>query len=179
MQTFFATIEAIHQQTRELDNEHCPHCGACCLVSHGFCYKQISILEFQPVGKRVLCANRRGKCGCGRTVRLYLASRIPRLQSWGWQVVSFVWALLAGWSIAEAYWAATGAVEPRQGYRWFKRLMAQLVVWRPQVASQGNWRQIFPSSRYALLAESFVALTRVLGMPLCSGFQLKFQQAFC
>ncbi|MER2491631.1 hypothetical protein [Catenovulum sediminis] len=78
MQRFFSSLFQLDIFTRSLDslNSHqtCQHC-ACSnsWVSHGFIYRQSGL----KVGKRILCANRYGKSGCGRTLALYLADFIP------------------------------------------------------------------------------------------------------
>ena len=72
MQTYFPSLDAIHQQTMQLACEPCQHCGqAHQLVSHGFIRKkQPGGQDLQPVGKRVFCSNRYRHTGCGRTTLL-------------------------------------------------------------------------------------------------------------
>lgn len=135
MQRFFCSIEAIDQFTQSLDSHsdslHCDLCRASGqLVSHGFVFKQRSRLLSEPVGKRVLCSNRYGRTGCGRTFQLYLSSEVPFLHYGAAQLTVFIVALLANFSVAGAYHRAVGRTESRHAWRWLDRLMVQLMDYR-------------------------------------------------
>lgn len=82
MHTFFEDLVSLNRFTHELDRHadtlECHHCrrrGQ--LASHGFVCKKQHRGEPLPVGKRIVCSNRYGYSGCGRTRRLYLAAIIP------------------------------------------------------------------------------------------------------
>ena len=73
MQIYYSNLEAIEQQTRQLDQVQCRHCvQRHQLVSHGFFYKKRVGAAPQALGKRVFCSNRQRYTGCGRTMQLYL-----------------------------------------------------------------------------------------------------------
>ncbi|MFQ3248044.1 MAG: hypothetical protein ACI9SP_004704 [Arenicella sp.] len=83
MQRFFDSFSIINLFTLSLDHHQnktqCAHClKNNQFISHGIIYKQTSIAERKPVGKRIICSNRYGRSGCGRTVQLYVSNRIPR-----------------------------------------------------------------------------------------------------
>ena len=135
MQRFFSSIEAIDQFTQSLDSHsdslHCHQCRASGqLVSHGFIFKQRSRLLSEPVGKRVLCSNRYGRTGCGRTFQLYLNSEVPFLQYGTAQLTVFIASLLANFSVTGAYHRAVGRTETRHAWRWLNRLMGRLMDYR-------------------------------------------------
>ena len=105
MQTYYPSLEAIHQQSMQLGGEQCKHCGqAHQLVSHGFIRKkQPGMRDPQSVGKRVFCSNRHHRTGCGRTMQLYLDSTVRYMHYAGAAVVVFVLLLLTGASITLAF----------------------------------------------------------------------------
>jgi hypothetical protein len=117
---FFATIDELHLVTLQLELYHdklsCPHCQAFGqFVSHGFVYKYLSASEVSVVGKRLFCSNRSNHSGCGKTIRLYVSKRVPKISYHAANVTLFVMSLIAGMSIKNAYHKATGASEPRHG----------------------------------------------------------------
>src|SRR6266516_1375511 len=131
MQIYYSSLEAIQQQTRQLDNEQCRHCKQTHqLVSHGFLYKKRVGAEPEAIGKRVFCSNRYRHTGCGRTVQLYLDSTVRYLHHAGGWVVAFVLSLITGMTVENAYRQATGTATPRNAYRWLNRLGAQLSFYR-------------------------------------------------
>ena len=133
MQIFFDTLEAIHQFTLSLDQHAflCASCKTCGqFVSHGFCYKQKKFAATTTVGKRILCSKRSGRTGCGRTIQLYLASTAPKLHHDTTQLLAFIHALLANFSVTAAYDKAAGKPESRHAWRWLKKLSQQLIVYR-------------------------------------------------
>lgn len=118
MQIYYASLQAIEQQTMQLDLARCPHCGQSHqLVSHGFIYKKQVGAEPEAVGKRVFCSNRYQHTGCGRTMQLYLDATVRYLHHAGSAVVAFALSLMAGMSIQLAYYHATGTATPRHAYR--------------------------------------------------------------
>lgn len=135
MQRFFPDFESLNQFTLSLDCQadtlQCPHCSnRGQLVSHGVIYKQRSIDEKEPVGKRVFCSNRNQHAGCGRTVQLYVASVLPRLRYGAMQMFIFLSSLLMNLTIDAAYRAAAGASEPRNAWRWLSKLEQHLTDYR-------------------------------------------------
>src|SRR5438105_3362017 len=59
VRTYYPDLQAIEQQTKQLENESCQHCHReRQLISHGFIYKKRVGAEPQAIGKRVFCSNR-------------------------------------------------------------------------------------------------------------------------
>jgi len=187
MQIYYPSLQAIEQQTMQLDCEQCGHCKQTHqLVSHGFIRKKRVGGEPEAVGNRVFCSNRLNHTGCGRTVQLYLDSTLRYLHYAGIAVVAFVLSLIAGMTIRNAYHHATGAVTPRNAYRWLKRLCAHLSVYHSLshqaplqntadaalvVASNRRLRLLPLMSTFTLLLERF-------GQPLCAAYQRQLQRPF-
>lgn len=135
MQKFFDNIASINAFTHSLDYRQdvleCEHClKSDQFVSHGFIYKQRSSLIREPVGKRLLCSNRYGRSGCGRTFQLYIASEFPSLQYGAAVIFVFITALLSQPTIHEAYLKATGQLDARHAWRWMNKLMQRLGEYR-------------------------------------------------
>lgn len=184
MQIYFIDLAAIELQTRQLECEPCPYCGQMQLVSHGYVYKKCVGAEPQPVGKRVICSSRR-RDGCGRTVRLYLDSMVRYLHYAGTQVVAFVLALMAGMRVQQAYCQATGMAEPRNAWRWLKRLHEQLSCYRslshrpPLPDTEGEAPGTADRcARRAVLTSTFRQLLQRFGSPLCANYQQRIQRPF-
>lgn len=131
MQTYYPDMQAIEQQTLQLEHERCLHCQQTQqLISHGFVHqKRVGALPV-AIGKRVFCSNRNQRTGCGRTVRLYLDSPVRYLHYAAGIVEVFLLALIAGINTQRAYQQATGTEAPRNGYRWLIKVWAQLSVYR-------------------------------------------------
>ncbi|WP_143872001.1 DUF1949 domain-containing protein [Catenovulum sediminis] len=94
------------------------------------------VLFIVKVGKRILCANRYGKSGCGRTLALYLSDFIPN-RRYSFSVIwAFVLSLLQGATVEQAYYSAIGHCHfsHRQAYRWLSALYAQLGLFRSWLA---------------------------------------------
>jgi hypothetical protein len=188
MQTYYPSLEAIHQQTMQLQSEQCKHCGQTLqLVSHGFVRKKQALgQEPQAVGKRVFCSNRHHRTGCGRTMQLVLDSSLRYMHYAGHAVVVFVLLLLTGASITRAYTQATRAQTPRHAYRWLQRLHAQMSVYRSLFHQPPLDQPTAPCSpcshphclRRSLLSSTFAALLARLEPPLCQAYQSQLQQAF-
>ncbi len=135
MDTFYPDIETLDAFTFSLDAlgekvqcKHCHQSGQ--MISHGFIYKQRSSVEKEPVGKRVFCSNRYGRSGCGKTHQLYVAHCFPYLRYGAAQLLIFLASLLLERPLEVAYETATGQVEPRNAWRWLKRLMRNLSDFR-------------------------------------------------
>jgi hypothetical protein len=186
MQRFFKDFESIDRFTLSLncfdETVQCPHCSKRHqLVSHGVIYRQRSIDEREPVGKRVFCSNRNPHSGCGRTVQLYVAQVIPSFQYGAAQVLIFLSSLLIKFTLEDAYHAATGQVDPRNAWRWLQRLMPQLTHFRcflkdrlkrSNACFQGSNR------RLTLLLPTLKALFSGLVHCPCTHYQLQSQRAF-
>jgi len=185
MQTYYPSLEAIHQQTMQLGGEQCKHCGhAHQLISHGFIRKKLALgQEPQSVGKRVFCSNRHHRTGCGRTMQLYLDSTVRYMHYAGAAVVIFVLLLLTGASITRAYTQVTNAQTPRHAYRWLQRLRTNMSIYRSLVHQPPLDQPTDPgsrphSSRHSLLNSTFSALLRHFKQPLCRSYQSQLQRQF-
>lgn len=185
MQIYYSTLDAISQQTMQLDGVACLHCGKReQLVSHGFVYKKQAVATSPvPVGKRVLCSQRFGRTGCGRTVPLYLASIVRYLHGAGQALERFVVCLLAGMTITLAYRQISGRHETRQAYRWFNKLFSRLSDYRrlmhriefTENVPPDNER---PSTRRPLLIATLARLLQHFSAPLCATYQRTLQTSF-
>jgi hypothetical protein len=74
MALFFDNIDQLNQFTFSLEVNHgeivCTNCNQSDqFVPHGFVYKNLNQGKIITVGKRLFCANRRQRTGCGRTLR--------------------------------------------------------------------------------------------------------------
>lgn len=185
MQIYYASLDAIEQQTRQLDHEQCSHCQQTHqLVSHGFIYKKQAGADPAATGKRVLCSNRHHHAGCGRTTQLYLDTTVRYLHYAGSQVVAFVFALIAGASVTQAYWQSTGSADTHNAYRWLHRLGAQLSTYRSlshRPALADTEPPVLAARlplRTGLLASTFQCLLQQFGQPLCGRYQGHTQRSF-
>lgn len=185
MRTYYPDLEAIAQQSTQLQNEDCLHCGQTAqLVSHGFIYKKQGLAKaLLPVGKRLWCSTRFGRTGCGRTRQLYLDSTVNYLHYAGEVVVAFVAALMHGLGIAQAYQQVTGASSSRHAYRWLRRLSLRLIDYR-SVLGLAHFDHLadslvrtMPPERQ-LLAVSFTLLLQRFPTPLCAAYQAALQRSF-
>ena len=137
---FFYTIDQIELFIRSLQWQtnfsfSCPHCARTDQwFSHGFQYKQLGIHSRAITGKRLICSNRFGHLGCGRTWRLYLCERTPFAHYGCTQFFAFILALFFNTStrntVEHAYRLATGANNARHAWRWLNRLRLQLPAYR-------------------------------------------------
>jgi hypothetical protein len=186
MDAFYPDIESLDAFTLSLDAfgekvqcKHCHQSGQ--MVSHGFIYKQHSSADKEPVGKRVFCSNRHGRSGCGKTHQLYVAHRFPFLHYGAAQLLIFLASLLMGRTLEDAYEAATGQVEPRNAWRWMKRLMLNLTDFRcflkAHLWSIDAGLQL-KNRRFSLLLSVLKPLLSQLPHCPCSHYQLQQQRAF-
>lgn len=184
MQIYYTSLQAIKQQTMQLDNECCFHCKQSDqLVSHGYIYKKQQCAEPIAIGKRVFCSNRNRYAGCGRTMRLYLDAMVRYLNYAGSHVVAFVLALMTGMTVQCAYCQTTGIADPRNAYRWLDRLCKQLSDFRslshqPLLQEADSSAAAHRPARWPLLASTFNWLGRQFGQSLCENFQLQLQRSF-
>lgn len=184
MQTYYPSLQAIEQQSLQLDNEQCAHCWKTQqLVSHGFVRKKRVGGAPEAVGKRVFCSNRNQHTGCGRTVQLYLDSTIRYLHYAGCCVVALLMWLSKGMTLQRAYHHATGALTPRNAYRWLHKLEAQLSGYRslshqPWLLATDPPPMANPDPRWGLLLATGSALLQRFGDPLCANYQRQLQRSF-
>lgn len=186
MDTFYPDIETLDAFTFSLDalgeNIQCKHCHQCGqMISHGFVYKQHASAEKEPVGKRVFCSNRYGRSGCGRTHQFYVAHRFPFLRYGAAQLLIFLSSLLMGRALEDAYEAATGQVEPRNAWRWLKRLTFKLTDFRCFLKERLKLADAciqLKNRRLSLLLSTLKPLLSQLPHRPCSHYQLQQQCAF-
>ncbi|MBL4864830.1 MAG: hypothetical protein JKY67_00460 [Pseudomonadales bacterium] len=189
MRLFFDNIDHLDQFTHGLDQHigsiACQHClKPNQLVPHGFVYKNQhlnNLIDKEPVGKRLLCSNRYGRTGCGRTIRLYLADNIPALSRTAIPITLFFLALLSGKPIQLAYKEATRTNDPRNAYRWLCKCQARLTRYRAFLVNQ---REAFTttirsrSERLQILLPTIEGLRIVFSDSFVADFQLALQQRF-
>jgi hypothetical protein len=143
MQRFFDIFSSIDLFTLSLDHHQdkiqCDHClKNNQFISHGIIYKQSSMTERKPSGKRIICSNRYGRSGCGRTTQLYVSNRIPRLHYEASVVFVFISHLLAKVCVTQVYQQATGQFEARNAWRWLTKLMLQLSAYRGTLITRAH-----------------------------------------
>lgn len=176
---FFENISTLHRYSLELGQGaqmySCTHCSESDQwVSHGFVYKKDYGGESIVVGKRVLCSNKGSRRGCGRTIRLYLASRIPRLHYSITTVFAFIRTMMRN-SIEKSYQCTTGCRDARNAYRWIKRLMEHTSFHRTHALNQSK-RMAHGLSNGSLISETFVDLLDVFGCG--ERYQIRTQEPF-
>lgn len=138
MQQFFSSLIVIEQLTttisRHFTGHICPFCRQSDQwISHGYLYKKSG----QKVGKRILCAKRYGKSGCGHTQALYVSDVIPNRRYSLSVLLTFVFALVKGATVEKAYYRAIGHTHssPRQAWRWLNALWANMGRFRLRLMS--------------------------------------------
>lgn len=138
MQRFFSSLAVIEQLTSKLNStairHSCPNCNQSDQwVSHGFLYKKPG----DKAGKRILCGNRYGKSGCGRTQPLYLDDVMPQRRYRLSVLLAFVLSLFKGATVEQAYYQAIGHhySSPRQAWRWLNSLWHNMSVFRSRLTS--------------------------------------------
>lgn len=148
MQIFFSSLHALEQYTFSVDNipqdDACQFCAAeNQWVSHGYVYKQRSMMKREVVGKRLLCGKRYGKQGCGRTRQIYLHSIIPRRRYNLSVLALFIGLLLQGVGVVKSYQQATNrqCSDHRHAWRWINNLHSRI----------GWFRSLFAKPLYSLL----------------------------
>ena len=157
MRYFFPTLDCIAQFIASANATIrlvCPHCGSSQhWISHGFLRKQLSSTTTWTYGKRLLCSNRRGHAGCGRTQALRLSEALPRRHTNATALGTFLHALTLGVPVPQAYQSVQTRVQPRQGWRWQQTLKARQVWLRSLLmpanqttfAPQGSWLDLLTS----------------------------------
>jgi len=186
MPKFYDDFDSLQQVTRNLefylDVFNCRFCSKSDqFVSHGFIFRQIENNSVAPTGKRILCCNRRGRSGCGRTLSLYLKVRQPGYVYNSTHITVFFLTLLAGHSIAKAYQLATGCYDPRNAYRWMERACLKLIEYRA-LLNEKSIRTLLSfkiqSLNFKIVLSTINAVFSKLGLLPCAIFQLKTGHAF-
>jgi hypothetical protein len=180
MQQFFSSFSKLEAFSHSLNtlSHTCRHC-ACSdqWISHGFIYRQAGI----QVGKRILCAKRYGKLGCGRTFALYLAAFIPERRYSLSAIWAFVLSLIQDFSVAQAYFSAVGHghFSHRQAYRWLNALYANVGLFRCQLpfASAHSISVVHRSTRLSILLTTLSAWLNYF--PDKFDIQIQLTQRFC
>lgn len=133
MQIFFSSMASLEHFTHSLgmltQDNACEHCSQNDQwVSHGFVYRQQTMARRDVVGKRILCSQRYGKNGCGRTRQLYFGCIIPKRRHCMQTLATFILLLCKGLTVTQAYRDARHDQhrDPRQAWRWLNALTAQL-----------------------------------------------------
>lgn len=185
MEKFFKDLNAIEQFTSTLKFQPSLQCQHCLkhghFISHGFVYKQQSIACRETVGKRIVCCNRYGHQGCGRTYQLDIASKLPMRRYCGAVLFIFISLLLSGCSVCHAYEQATKQGQTRHAWRWLKQLKANLMNYRGYLnvpipfASADKGRYF---KHHLRLLSTLTAIIATLDGCPCVAFQFKQQIAF-
>ncbi len=185
MNRYYDNIDTIHQITMQLHlYSNILECLFCWksnqFVSHGFIYKEHHHRECEAVGKRVICSNRYGKTGCGRTFSLTIANSIRDLAHTAIHLSAFIIALVAGKTIQKAYLKATGTNEPRNAYRWLNKIHKQSIDYRlflkNRCANPVTYQS--QSHRLRILLPLLKNLFEQLGKLPCAHFQRTAQSPF-
>ena len=151
-----------------------------------------------PVGKRLFCANRCGRAGCGATLCLRLCTRVPGLHATADVMQSFLDGVENGLGVELAYAKTTAPVceseaelcvsgqnrsliAPRNAWRWLKKLHRHLPRFRallpgPDAACAARFAH--RSARLRLLLPTFALLKTLLGQAFISAFQMAQQRGF-
>ena len=180
---YFENIHTLHQYTLALelhqDAIQCDQCHASDqFVSHGFVYRYLHYGVKEAVGKRILCSDRYGKSGCGKTFRLYLAKMIPALRHTTHHLHMFIASLLTGLTIQQAYQGATNTEDPRNAYRWLHKLTKQMVNYRGFLKTRHTAQSFFSRSpRLQLLLPTLQQLFTCIGKQACTHYQLLKQRS--
>ncbi len=184
MHYFFDNLDSLHQLTLNLDAHpdrfRCLRCRQSDqFVSHGFVYKKQHQGQRRAVGKRLFCANRYARSGCGATLRLSLADTLPRLQYAAAQLQTFVFVLIAGATVADAYCHATGAASSRHAWRWLTKLQHRLGDFRTWLGRRDhNGAPFVRRCRRLRLLLPTLALCTQIGVAFVSSYQSHRQQPF-
>lgn len=150
-------------------------------VSHGFIFHRMDGEIVAITGKRLLCCNRRGRSGCGRTLTLYLQEKLPNYVYTGAHINVFFLMLLAEQSIPKAYQIATGCYEPRNAYRWLEGACLKLVEYRALLNKKAiQTLQTFKmrSLKFKIVLSTLKALFSKLALFPCATFQITTRQSF-
>jgi len=186
MPKFYDNFDTLQQVTLNLefylDVFDCFFCSKSDqFVSHGFIFHRQDGKTVAITGKRLLCCNRRGHSGCGRTLNLYLKEKQPKYVYSSAHINVFFLMLLTGQTIPKAYQIATGCYEPRNAYRWLDTAYLKLVEYRA-VLSEKTIETIqsfkMQSLKFKVVLSTLKALFSTLDLFPCATFQITTRQAF-
>jgi hypothetical protein len=182
MQKFFKDLNAIEQFTSTLKSTPSLQCHFCSkhehFISHGFVYKQHSIACKEAVGKRIVCCNRYGHQGCGRTYQLDISRKLPKRRYSNAVLFVFISLLLIGQSVCHAYVQATKQSQTRHAWRWLNKLKDNLMSYRGYLkvpialVAPNNYKH------HRLLLTTLASLVSTETTCPCATFQCKQQIAF-
>jgi len=186
MPKFYDDFDALQQVTRNLDFYLdmfvCLFCSKSDqFVSHGLIFRRIDNKAVAITGKRIMCCNRRGRSGCGRTLSLYLKVRQPGYVYNSTHITVFFLTLLAGHSIAKAYQLATGCYDSKNAYRWMERAYLKLVEYRALLRKKPIKTLLsfkMRSLNFKIVLSTIKAVFSKFGLLPCAAFQLKTGHAF-
>ena len=183
MQRFFNSLESLQHYLSEFrlrsPRVHCPHCHhGEHLIVHDTVRKKARSGQTLIVGRRLFCSNRGQQQGCGRTVRLSLADRIPGLYYGAQTVCLFILALLDGLSIGRAYAKATGQSHTRHAFRWMARLEQMTAQYRSRGAPHAHGTTHPTSDRCTLILQSLTSFFSKNHQDICQHYQRTFQAPF-
>lgn len=188
MQRFFKDFESLNRFSLSLDYHQtelqCAHCfKSDQFISHGVVYKQRSMLVSEKVGKRLLCSNRYGRSGCGRTFQLYICSEVPRFRYGTAHLFLFITAMLAGLSVNQSYLKAIDqpSIEPRQAWRWLQKLTAKLGDYRTALKARLIHNAVaacYRTRRFQLLLPTLAHFIANSAGCFCATFQYQSQNTF-
>jgi hypothetical protein len=185
MQKIYKDIAAIERFTSTLQSTPSLQCQYCAkhahFISHGFVYKQHSIALKEAVGKRIICCDRYGHQGCGRTYQLDIASKLPHQRYSATVLFLFISFILLGDSICSAYTQATKQGQTRNAWRWLKKLKTNLIHYRGALKVPITHIPLMNRAHFThhrILLTTLAAMTSTGDECPCATFQLKQQIAF-
>ena len=185
MQKFFNDINAIEQFTSTLKSDPSLQCLHCSkhehFISHGFVYKQYSITHREAVGKRIVCCNRYGHQGCGRTYQLDIVNKLPKRHYSTWVLFVFISLMSLGRSVCNAYTQATKQTQTRHAWRWLKKLKANMMHYRGYLKVPipiGSSDKLKKFKHHQCLLSTLTAMILAVDGCPCAAFQCKQQMAF-
>ena len=182
MQKFFKDLNAIELFTSTLKSTPSLQCIHCTkhehFISHGFIYKQHSIAFREAVGKRIVCCNRYGHQGCGRTYQLDISRKLPKHLYSNAVLFVFISLLLIGHSVCHAYTQATKQSQTRHAWRWLNKLKANLMNYRGYLKVPIALVDPNNYNHHRLLLTTLASLVSTETTCPCATFQLKQQTAF-
>lgn len=186
MPKFYDDLDSLQQVTLNLnfylDVFACLFCSKSDqFVSHGFIFHRMGGEMVAITGKRILCCNRRGRSGCGRTLTLYLKEKQPKYLYSCAHINVFFLMLLAGQTIPKAYQLATGCYEPRNAYRWMNNAYLKLVEYRAALSDISIETIRFfkmQSLKFKVVLSTLKALFSKFAHFPCATFQIATRQSF-
>ncbi len=184
MQKFFETIESIDHFTLSLDcHKDTLECERCFkndqFISHGFVYKRRYQGRKEAVGKRILCSNRFGHSGCGKTFRLTVATEIPSFQYGTVHLFVFIACLLDNLTVTESYQKAIGqSRSSRNAWGWLNKLMSRLSDYRTRLKVRVETSSNQFAERVKRLQHLLPSLARLINKDDISTYQYTYQTSF-